>query len=210
MPRPRKPARVFMREDDKSWVIRDGGKDKRTGHRGKSQVKEAEAALAEYLVERGRGGEVETEQGQLGYLLDAYAEARQGEVADPDRIDYAIEALAPFWSNKSLEEVTEDNCREYTKTRTSNPTARRELGTMRAALNLAFRQRKIPYAPPVWLPECEIATTAGIPDQDRSCQGSLAASQEEADTARRPTFPRPVLHRLPPPDSQQYDMGAAH
>lgn len=163
MPRPRKPARLWQRYDtsaDKKagtqnyqWVILDGGKQIGTGQRGDGGSGRAEEALARHIAQKHafpttpqRLEEIDVDT-VLVYYIDKIPE----EMAAPERQLYAVKALAPFWSDKACSDVNEDNCRAYAKTRTSSSTARRELGTLRAALNKAAG-KIIQVAPPVWLP----------------------------------------------------------
>jgi len=51
MPRPRLPARLRQRKDDKAWIIHDGENRIRTGC-SDGQREQAEAVLQEYLVSK--------------------------------------------------------------------------------------------------------------------------------------------------------------
>lgn len=84
-------------------------------------------------------------------------------VKDPERIAYAIQALLPFWGKLSVAAVKGETCRRYAKTRfriiagekvaISQATIRRELGTLRAALQYCHGEGYLLSAPPVVLPE---------------------------------------------------------
>lgn len=156
MPRPKKPARLYPRPDTGEWIIRGAGPDKRTGFHGDGERAQAEAALARHLTERGEAPvPVEPEEIPVNVLVADYCAARADHVADPDRLDYAAEALAPFWTGKTVAHVTDENCQAYTKHREaqgrSRSTARKELGTLRAALN--HNKKRLTKVPDVWLPE---------------------------------------------------------
>jgi integrase len=163
MPRPRKPARLWQRYDSKSdkdsgnqnfqWTILDAGKKISTGHRGAGGASGAEEALARHLANKHAFPQTpqRLEEIDVGTILVYYIEKIPEEMVAPERQLYAIKALSPFWGSKSCADVNEDNCRAYAATRTSSPTARRELGTLRAALNKAAG-KIIQIAPPVWLP----------------------------------------------------------
>lgn len=158
MARPRKPARLYQRPDTQEWIIRDGGKDTRTGHRGDSGRGAAEEAFGAYLAEKLKGAAVAPAAPQGLHLatvesvLAHYLENLREEMAAPKRQAYAVLALSKYWSGKFVADVSEQTCREYVKTRTSASTARRELGVLRAALNKAHRSRLLVGAPAVWLP----------------------------------------------------------
>lgn len=154
MPRKRKPARLFQRKDDGAWIILDAGKQIRTGY-GHGFHREAEEALASYIRKKSFR-EIETvdiHKITVGELLAHYGEERVGEVKDPERLLHAIQALAPYWANKLVSEVDAETCDGYIRWRNKSAwTMRREMGTLRAALTLAARRKRIPFAPPVNLP----------------------------------------------------------
>jgi integrase len=73
--------------------------------------------------------------------------------ADPARIGYAIDALLPFWGDKKVEAITKKSCRDYAVKRARAPaTIRRELTTLRAALNYSVEDKRLASAPFVLLP----------------------------------------------------------
>lgn len=154
MPRPRKPARLYCRPDTGEWVIRDGGKDKRTGYSGPSGRQSAEESLARYLSSRltlPTTPQVPDDVG-VDLVLTRYIQQLRSDMAAPERQLYAVKALSPFWMKKTCGQVTEEHCRQYVATRSSSSTARRELSVLRAALNRAHRDRLLLGAPAVWLP----------------------------------------------------------
>lgn len=154
MPRPKKPARLYMRPDTQEWLIRDSGKDTRTGFRGPGGREGAEEALNRYLSQRFQMPDQPQQPQDVGLslILARYLETMREEMAAPERQAYAVKALVGFWSSKSAGDVSETTCRAYVKTRPSQGTARRELGVLRAALNKAHRDRLLLGAPAVWLP----------------------------------------------------------
>jgi integrase len=85
-------------------------------------------------------------------VLAEYAQERQ-EVAAPARIGSAIDALTTFWQGRMLVEVTPRTCAAYERHRArSTGTVRRELGVLRAAINLAHRNGVITCPVVVELP----------------------------------------------------------
>lgn len=165
MPRPAKPARLYERKARKNrpsvWVIRDGKNEisTRTGCRD-----EAEAFLGKYLNEKDRPTPaVSGAEFEVNDALIHYAESQAPETADPKRIGYAISALIPFWSGKSLSDVNKASCKKYASYRregdvvsqrnpVQNGTIRRELGTLRAAINLAKEDGLTTESPIIVLP----------------------------------------------------------
>lgn len=87
-------------------------------------------------------------------MLIQYAEERAPLAKDPARISYALDALAPFFAEKYVDEIGAADCRAYAKSRGVAPgTIRRELGALTAALNHAAAEKRIPVAPKLWKPE---------------------------------------------------------
>lgn len=83
--------------------------------------------------------------------LDIYAREHAATTDAPERIDYAIDALLPFWGKLPVSAVKA--CRRYAKSRKkANATVRRELGTLRAALGHCVREGYLISAFAVTLP----------------------------------------------------------
>ena len=177
MPRHRKPARLWQREDG-AWIILDRdipGGQRRTGHRGARGRAAAEDALAEYLrikkprrTRAARPSEI-----TVGEVLDFYVELKGPEIAGFETLAYCVKALAPFWGKLTVEDVVGSNCRAYEKHRAqpvvkeyrgkkgkrwkrtlaAGPArVRRELGVLNRALKTAVSEGKLTAAPPVTLP----------------------------------------------------------
>ena len=180
MPRSRKPARLWQRYDTKAdrerktqsyqWVILDGGKQHPTGCRGDSGTKPAEEALARYLAAKVELPSTPQPPEEVGVstVLAHYLNNLRDDIAAPERQAYAVKALVNFWSTKTCGDINKNSCKAYVKSRTSESTARRELGTLVAALNVALSDgilRSVPAvvlpkkgkARPVWLTRSELA-----------------------------------------------------
>lgn len=85
--------------------------------------------------------------------LAIYAEEHAQTVAAPERIGYAIDALDRFWRDQPVSTVRGETCRRYMRERgVSEGTVRRELGTLRAAINHCFKEGYLTSAPAVVLP----------------------------------------------------------
>jgi integrase len=176
MPRKRKPARLYWRKDEQTWIILDGGKQIRTGF-GHGFRDQAEAALSRYISQKTLQdrGTVELDEISVGEVLVRYADHKRQKVKDPERLLYTVKALAPFWANMTVAEVTDDACRTYVRKRgVSAWTVRREMNTLNAALRLAAARRRIPYAPVVELPPKGIANDRWLSQEevDRLIQAS--------------------------------------
>ena len=156
MPRRRKPARLYQRPDDGSWIILDGGKQRRTGF-GHGQHREAEDALAAYIAQRApeRIGPAQPGEITVGEILAAYLDGHGHEVAAPQRMIYAVKALLPFFADKTADSVKRATCKAYERHRAgvSSATVRRELGTLQAALNWSHEDGRLIHPLKVTLPE---------------------------------------------------------
>lgn len=150
-----KPARHWMRPDDERWIIIDRGKQISTGIRGADGEQAAREELERYLARKHfhvpaapQPLSVVTVDAVLGHYLNNLRK----DIAAPERQAYAVMAMLRFWNDKTCADVTAESCEKYWKTRPSGSTARRELGTLRAALNKAYEDGLIPAAPRVHLP----------------------------------------------------------
>lgn len=164
MPRPSAGARLYRRAETGIWQIRDGSTFVSTGTRDR---REAEAALARHIAARDRpiGGPQLPENMTVAEALAAYGAEHAPHAADRFRIGHAITALLPFWSDLPISAITRANCRHYGEQRRrrsadnavgvpiATGTIRRELGTLRAALNHCVREGYLARAPHVFLPE---------------------------------------------------------
>jgi integrase len=170
MPRKAAGARLYRRPDTGIWIIRDTGRpDRSTGLRGRQ---DAEKALAAYIVARDIVAGVRgPDTFPVAEALALYAREHAVTVAAPERIGYAIEALARFWGALTVSDVKGETCRRYarsrvrrfkdgTETPVSSGTVRRELAVLQAALNHCAREGYLTVAPRVTLPE-------GAPARDR-------------------------------------------
>ena len=154
MPRKAKPARAIYRADRDTWYIQDRSKQVWTGVRGSGSREAAEKALAEYISTKSApSGPTRPENLKIGQALSIYANGRGPYVADPQRLGYAIKALAPFWADLTCDMVKAETCRRYARKRKAGPsTVRRELGALQAALNYCVREGALISAPVVTLP----------------------------------------------------------
>jgi hypothetical protein len=102
MPRHAEPPRLYLRKDrGKSvWIIRDGGKDKRTGC-AESERASAENRFAEYLAQKHTtrpavGGK--SDSISIAEVLRVYVMERAPAVNRPKLIADHVEGLTEFWA----------------------------------------------------------------------------------------------------------------
>jgi hypothetical protein len=149
MPRPSKGARLFKRKpryrDGKLvaqavWILKDGNRHFATGCLAsateKKPPREAEQALADYIArkyqpERRRR---DIEAIDCADVLSIYL-SDVGEPGDQFEIEARIGRLNEFWGGKTLSEVNAHTCSCYVKHRGNKGGARRDLETLRAAIN---------------------------------------------------------------------------
>lgn len=138
---------------------------------------DAEAVLAAFLTKRAEeaaaappGGPQPAHMMTCGQVLTIYSREHAPSAADPERIGYAVQALAPYWAELPVSDVKGEACRRYLASRTkrrripgsapptyedvpvSPATVRRELATLAAALAHCHREGYLQSAPSVWLP----------------------------------------------------------
>lgn len=159
MPRRNTGPRLKWLEKRKSWYIvwYEAGRE-RSRATGSTEQRAAEDALAEFIQER-RIAErpsrpSEPDQVLIADVLELYTTLHAPNAKDPARISYAVDALLPFWGDKHVADITKQACGVYRNRRRRAPgTIRRELGTLRAALNFAVEEKRLTVAPTVALPD---------------------------------------------------------
>lgn len=152
----RKPPRLWLRSRNgkKSyWVIKDGGEQHFTGCGVEDSIG-AERALAEYIEQKWSEPELANADLPVSDVLSIYGREYAGTTADPERIGYAMVPLLEFWKTEPVSAIKGESCRRYMKWRDRAPaTVRRELGTLRAAINYCRTEGYLLQSPSVWLPE---------------------------------------------------------
>jgi integrase len=149
MPRQGKGVRLYKRKarhqngklvHQAVWIIKDGDRHIATGRvASPSETKpprEAEQALADYIArkyqpERRRQ---DIEDIDCADVLSIYL-SDIGEPGDQFEIEARIERLNEFWGGKKLSKVSAQTCSAYVKHRGNRGGARRDLETLRAAIN---------------------------------------------------------------------------
>ncbi|MEX6507724.1 integrase [Jiella sp. M17.18] len=168
MPRHRKPARLWLEPERRSrdgrvteaavWKIKDGKIRISTGCHADNHAG-AEAALQAYLAKRHADAEPVRDKAAadtaIADVVRHYVENRSDRISDPDLLLYRAGRLTEFWGDRSLADIDGRTCREYAKWRGSEPSARRELEDLRAAIRL--------YAADGLCRENVVVTTPGKP-----------------------------------------------
>lgn len=157
--RSRGPYLKFVRERNAYYVFWSEAGAIRKRSTGTADSREAEEALAAFITSRRRlgadgSGPRDPAQFSVSDALELYGQLHAPSTADPARIGYAIDALLGFWGDHSLEQVTKQTCKAYARDRQrAVATVRRELTTLRAAINFAYEEGRLSRKVPVWLPE---------------------------------------------------------
>jgi integrase len=172
-----KPPRLWLRPDDRTWIILDRGRQIRTGC-GETETEAASKALAAYIGTRHKPtiGVRDPNAVAIADILMAYVEAKQPKGNDPERerryneLCSRIDTLIDWWGDKMLSEVKRQACLDYVDWRMAQPrrraksaealakplstdTARRELEDLRSAISEYHAEYTLTVVPVVTLPE---------------------------------------------------------
>lgn len=159
MPRPNLGPRLEQVDGRSAlYVVWYEAGRKRRRSTGTAERREAEAVLAAFLRERELAQRPAGPADPAGYriaaALDLYATLHAPSTADPARIGFAITPLVDYWGDQTVDAITKQTCRAYAGWRERSPsTIRRELTTLRAALNFAYQEGRLTRVPYVELPE---------------------------------------------------------
>lgn len=155
MPRKAAPPRLYLRPDDRTWIIRDKGRDIRTGCSA-DEPERAQVRLADYLAQKHAarpavGGKSDTVS--LAEVMRVYVMEHAPTTARPDLIADNVAGLAPFWAHRKVSEIKGSTCRAFAASRTTTSMARHELETMRAAVNFFHKEYGLDPLPAFTMPE---------------------------------------------------------
>jgi integrase len=159
MPRPnRGPYLKFLRERSAFYIFWSEAGVTRKRSTGTADRGAAETSLGEFLRERQiscrPAGPASPAQYPIASAIDLYGTLHAPHTADPARIAYAMTSLLDFWGELNVDAVTKQTCRAYGLWRKRSPgTVRRELGTLKAALNFAHQEGRLTSVPVVHLPD---------------------------------------------------------
>jgi site-specific recombinase XerC len=153
MPRHAEPPRLYLRKDDRTWIIRDRGKDERTGCT-EGERDRAETRLAEYLAQKhankpAKGGKSDTVP--LSEVMQVYVMEHAPTIADPALAARFIEYLIPFWGDKMVSSIKGATCRKFAESHTP-AISRRSLETLRAAVNYFHKEYGLDPVPAFTMP----------------------------------------------------------
>lgn len=170
MPRRAKGPRLYFDPQDRVWVIRDGARKRRTGC-GEAERGRAEERLASYIAEKYEPArDSRPDRLLIADVLKYYlAEIAPGQKSAATTA-YAADRLLEWWGPRKLSEVKRSTCAAYAAHRQSQPipqakrgaalarrvsteTVRRELATLRAAINAYHAENMLDAVPVVTLPE---------------------------------------------------------
>jgi len=161
MPRKSKGARLYLDKRsnrEAQWIIRDGAHRVRTSC-SEADRRGAESALADYLARKyqPQARHSDVDRALIAEALAFYLKERAPHLADPTREATAASFLLDFWGDHSIAEIRGETCRAYAAKRVmedgkKSGTARRELETLQAAINLFHREGYVTTAPRVTLP----------------------------------------------------------
>lgn len=174
MPRPAKPARLWLHEREGRapvWVILDRGRQYHTGCAAADRAG-AEEALATHIARQRATDWSETHPSRVPVVavLTLFAGSDHVEgLKRSDTVDAAVLKLAEFFANDVVAGLTPPRCRAYRKWRTAqpraqykdpakaprvgDPTVRRELEVLSAAVNAAHADHKLDYPVKIWMPD---------------------------------------------------------
>ena len=153
MPRKSKGPRLQYRRDKGYWYIRDDKRSLGTGCT-ENEVGGAEKALAAYIDSKheitssSRPSEV-----GLTDVLILYTDDIGPTWSRPEDLGYIIDALEPFWGARTVADIRGETCRAYVKRRSTISNARKELETLRAAVNHYHAEKGLDVVPKFTLPE---------------------------------------------------------
>lgn len=153
MPQKRRPARLWLRPDTGTWVIKDGSKRIPTGC-SEDEVAAAQKELAQYLADQyqpqrgGRSAEI-----TIGDVIIVYGQEKAGKTARPKETLSMLDRLNDFFGDMAVADIRGKTCREFADKRGNDGGARRDLEVLRAAVNYYHSEYVLDMVPKISLPE---------------------------------------------------------
>jgi integrase len=158
MPRPNRGAYLkFIKARGLFYIQWSEAGNVRKRSTGTADGAMAEAILSQFIADRNArqrpAGPSSPGEFLIVDALDLYGRLHAPNTAAPERIAYALTPLIEFWAQNTVADVSKETCRAYIQWRKRAPgTVRRELSTLRAALNFAFSEGRLTTVPFVLLP----------------------------------------------------------
>lgn len=131
MPRRSAGPKLWFDKQRGTWTIIDGRSRRRTGF-ALDESRQAEKALGEYIASKHTIKDSATPY--IADVLNAYTTEHLAHKVSKDHIFYDIRKLATWWGDKRVAEINAKTCRAYASSRNANPSARRELAFLSAAV----------------------------------------------------------------------------
>lgn len=153
MPQKRRPARLWLRPDTRTWFIKDGTQRIPT-ECSEAEVEAAQGKLADYITSQyrpqrsSRSAEV-----TIADIVIVYSEEKAQQTARPKETVAMLERITDFFGDMLLTEIKGQTCRDYASDRGNLGGARRDLETMRAAVNYYHAEHTLDMVPKITLPE---------------------------------------------------------
>ncbi|MEL8056379.1 MAG: hypothetical protein AAGK66_09510, partial [Pseudomonadota bacterium] len=169
MPRPSKPARLYLRKDKRdaepTWVILHRGKERRTGC-GAEDRAGAEAALADYISEQ---YEVPTgirrlDQISIADVITVYLREHAPTIQESAWLADMCIAPIKWWGGRTLADVRRQTCTQYAEVRRSDGVGDRTIIHELTALSGAINYYHSEYGP---LPAVPVVTKPKAPETTR-------------------------------------------
>ncbi|MFK4507160.1 integrase [Bradyrhizobium daqingense] len=173
MPRPAKPARLWLRPADKDrdsiWLVLHRGKQISTGC-SKDDHQGAEKFFQDYLAKQfsvtAKPKQRPAEEIYIAEVVATYLKVKGATVARPKALAQRMDAVLDFWGEKTLADISRATCKEYEDQRGSSAAARRELEDLRSAINMAIADGVCRHMIKVTVPEPPPKRTTFLqPDQ---------------------------------------------
>lgn len=165
MPRRAKGPRLYLRSRrgrEAVWVILDGEDEVSTGC-GAGDSGRAEKALSAYLARKHKPDWQNRHPAEVGVadVLAHYGKNYAPDLAHPELVGYHMVPLLKHFGGNTCWEINAESIRAYTERRMAGElgrhvkqgTVRRELVTLSAALNFAFKDKKLSQPVPFSLPK---------------------------------------------------------
>ncbi len=159
MPKKRLPPRLWLRAESqrdgsqKTWVIVDGERYVRTGC-AEDATAEAQQRLGEYIAAKWAPPKTgDAAKITVADVLLVYLEEKVPETASPRDNQHIVARLNDWWGEYTVADIRRKLCIDYTASRESTSSARKDLEVLRAAVNYYKEENKLDYVPVFKMPD---------------------------------------------------------